>query len=64
MLDALVELVEPTGAETMIGLRHGEREIVARFDPDDAPRVGETITLALDMAKACLFDAQSERLIG
>jgi multiple sugar transport system ATP-binding protein len=64
MLDAIVELVEPTGAETMIGLRHGEREIVARFDPDDAPRVGETITLALDMAKACLFDAQSERLIG
>ena len=48
----------------MIGLRLGEREIIARFDPDDAPRVGETIPLALDMAKACLFDAQSQRLIA
>ncbi len=63
-LNAVVELVEPTGAETMIGLRLGEREIIARFDPDDAPQVGETIPLALDMAKACLFDATSERLIA
>jgi multiple sugar transport system ATP-binding protein len=61
---AVVELVEPTGAETMIGLRLGEREIIARFDPDDAPQVGETIPLTVDMAKACLFDAKSERLIG
>ncbi len=63
-IDAVVELVEPTGAETMVGLRLGEREIIARFDPDDAPRVGDTIPLALDMAKACLVDAKSERLIG
>jgi multiple sugar transport system ATP-binding protein len=63
-LKAVVELVEPTGAETMIGLRLADRELVARFDPDEAPRAGETILLALDMAKACLFDAKSERLIG
>ena len=63
-LNAVVELVEPTGAETMIGLRLGDREIIARFNPDDAPRAGETIPLALDMSKACLFDAKSERLIG
>ena len=63
-ISAVVELVEPTGAETMVGLRLGEREIIARFDPDDAPQVGETIPLALDMAKACLFGAKSERLIG
>jgi multiple sugar transport system ATP-binding protein len=63
-IDALVDLVEPTGAETMVGLKIGEREVVARFDPDDAPRVGETIAVVFDMAKACLFDAKSERLIG
>jgi multiple sugar transport system ATP-binding protein len=63
-MDAIVELVEPTGAETMVGLKIAEREIIARFDPDDAPRVGETIAVAFDMAKACLFDAKSERLIG
>ncbi|HXW19750.1 MAG TPA: ABC transporter ATP-binding protein, partial [Roseiarcus sp.] len=59
-----VEIVEPTGAETMVELRLGERTIVGRFDPDEAPRVGEKVALSFDMAKACLFDPTSERLIG
>jgi multiple sugar transport system ATP-binding protein len=61
---ATVELVEPTGAETMVGLRLAGREVTARFEPHEAPEVGETVTLSLDMSKACLFDAQSEQLIG
>ena len=56
-------MVEPTGAETMVVLRVGDREVVARFEPDDAPAVGERVTLAVDMAKACLFDPETERLI-
>jgi multiple sugar transport system ATP-binding protein len=63
-LKAIVELVEPTGAETMVGLRLAEREITARFSPDDAPRVGETIAIAVDMTKSCLFDPKDERLIS
>jgi multiple sugar transport system ATP-binding protein len=63
-LKAVVELVEPTGAETMVGLRLAEREITARFSPDDAPQVGETIPLAVDMTKSCLFDPKDERLIS
>jgi multiple sugar transport system ATP-binding protein len=61
---AVVELVEQTGAETIVGLRLAEREITARFSPDDAPRVGETIALAVDMTKSCLFDPKDERLIS
>jgi multiple sugar transport system ATP-binding protein len=61
---ATVELVEPTGAETMVGLRLAGREVTARFEPHEAPDVGETVTLSLDMSKACLFDAQSEQLIS
>ncbi len=56
-------MVEPTGAETIAVLRFGDREVVGRFDPDAAPRMGETIDLGIDMAHACLFDPETERLI-
>ncbi len=56
-------MVEPTGAETIVIVRVGEREVIARFEPDEAPTVGERVTLAVDMGKACLFDPDTERLI-
>jgi multiple sugar transport system ATP-binding protein len=62
-LTAPVELVEPTGAETMAVMRVGDSEIVGRFDPDGAPRMGEHITLGIDMAHACLFEPTTQRLI-
>jgi multiple sugar transport system ATP-binding protein len=58
-----VELVEPTGAETMAVMRVGDTEIVGRFDPDDAPKMGENITLGVDMAHICLFEPATQRLI-
>jgi multiple sugar transport system ATP-binding protein len=62
-LSAPVEVVEPTGAETIAVLRVGEREVVGRFSPDEAPRMGEEIRLAVDMTRACLFDPTTQRLI-
>jgi multiple sugar transport system ATP-binding protein len=62
-LEAPVEVVEPTGAETIVLLRVGSRELVARLDPDSAPAVGEKLALAVNMDKACLFDLETERLI-
>ncbi|MCP4303890.1 MAG: ATP-binding cassette domain-containing protein, partial [bacterium] len=62
-VDAAVELVEPTGAETMATLRIGDREVTARFQPDAAPKEGETVRLAVDMAKVSLFDAETEKLV-
>jgi multiple sugar transport system ATP-binding protein len=62
-LSAPVEVVEPTGAETMAMLRFGDLEVVGRFDPDGAPRMGETLTLGIDMAHAHLFDPQTQILI-
>ena len=62
-LSAPVELVEPTGAETMAVMRVGETEIVGRFDPDHAPHMGENITLGVDMSHACLFEPSTQRLI-
>jgi len=63
LIEAPVEVVEPTGSETIVIVRLGEREVLARFEPDEAPAVGDRVTLAVDMAKACLFDPESGRLI-
>ena len=53
MLTAPVEVVEPTGAETHAVLKVGEQEIVGRFDPDGAPRLGEAAA-AWDRHGACV----------
>jgi multiple sugar transport system ATP-binding protein len=62
-LMAPVELVEPTGAETIVVMKLGGQEIVGRFDRDQAPHMGEEIQLGIDMARACLFDPATNRLI-
>jgi multiple sugar transport system ATP-binding protein len=62
-LEARVEVVEPTGAETLVVIHIGEVEVVARVEPDDAQDVGSTMRFAVDMGKACLFDPATERLI-
>ena len=63
-LDAPVEIVEPTGAETIALLKLGERDITGRFDPDGAPKQGETFPLGIDMSHACIFDPVTSALIG
>jgi multiple sugar transport system ATP-binding protein len=62
-LEAPVELVEPTGAETLAVLRLGDLEITGRFEPDTAPVMGETITLGIDMSRVCLFDPATKALL-
>ena len=62
-IEAPVEVVEPTGAETMVVVRIAGREVIARFEPNAAPSVGEKVKLAVDMTKACLFDPETEMLI-
>ncbi len=62
-MTAPVEVVEPTGAETMAVLRIGNREVVGRFQPDEAPKMGEDMPIAVDMTRACLFDPATQKLI-
>jgi multiple sugar transport system ATP-binding protein len=58
-LPARVEVVEPTGAETIVVMRLGDSEVTARFEPDTAPAEGEAINLAVAVNKACLFDPET-----
>jgi multiple sugar transport system ATP-binding protein len=62
-VDASVEVVEPTGAETMVVLRLGGSEVIGRVDPDLVPEVGRPMRFGIDMRKACLFDPRTEQLI-
>jgi multiple sugar transport system ATP-binding protein len=62
-IEAPVEVVEPTGAETMVVVRVAGKELIARFEPHSVPAIGEKVKLAVDMTKACLFDPETETLI-
>jgi multiple sugar transport system ATP-binding protein len=63
VVDASVEVVEPTGADTMVVARLGDREVIAGFSADATAKVGDRVKLAINMAKICLFDPETERLI-
>ena len=55
---ALVEAVEPTGPEDNVVLSIRGQQAIARF-PTAAVTEGQTISVALDLDKASLFDAAS-----
>jgi multiple sugar transport system ATP-binding protein len=58
--EAEVEVLEPTGADTLAVLSLGERGVTARIRPSDAEPVGNTMRLSVDMSRASLFDPETE----
>ncbi|SDH40671.1 ABC transporter ATP-binding protein [Pseudomonas panipatensis] len=60
---AEVEVIEPTGPDTLAFVTLNGAKVCCRLAPDAAPAVGATLQLRLDPARVLLFDAQSgERL--
>jgi multiple sugar transport system ATP-binding protein len=64
VVNAPVEMVEPTGAETIVLLRLGGEAALARISPDIRPTPGSVAPFALDTRRLCLFDPETERLIA
>ena len=64
VVNAPVEMVEPTGAETIVVLRLGGESVLARVAPDIRPTPGVAAPFALDTRRICLFDPQTEQLIA
>jgi len=64
LVDAPVEMTEPTGAETIVLLRLGGHDVLGRVAPDIRLKPGEQARFALDTRKICLFDPATERLIA
>ncbi len=61
--DALVDVIEPTGADNLAFLTLGGAEVIARLPPNTSV-AGQNIKLKIDPARAMLFDPNTEQLIG
>ncbi len=63
-IDAVIDVVEPTGADTLAYFMLSGRTVVARLKPRDVERPGTALRLAADMSRATLFDPKSGDRIG
>jgi multiple sugar transport system ATP-binding protein len=63
-LEAKVEVIEPTGADTLAVLDLGGTEFTARLEPDIAMAPGQQMRFVVDLAKLVAFDPESESLIA
>ncbi|MGV0912201.1 ABC transporter ATP-binding protein [Martelella sp. FOR1707] len=63
-IEALVEVVEPTGPDTMVVARVGETELTARLEARQRPPTGSAITLNVDPADIRFFDPKTDALIA
>jgi multiple sugar transport system ATP-binding protein len=62
-IDATVETLEPTGAETFVTCAVGTERIVVRFNDRPDLRTGQPVRLAPDLSRVHVFSAESgERL--
>ncbi len=63
-LQGSVDVVEPTGPDTMVIVNVGGQMITARLGSRDRPKLGAEMTLAVVTAAVNLFDPESGNRIG
>ncbi len=63
LVTARVEVIEPTGADTLIVMNLGGHEFTARLEPEAKITVGAEVKFFLDLSKLVCFDAETEKLI-
>jgi multiple sugar transport system ATP-binding protein len=64
ILNAKVEVIEPTGADTLVVINLGGHEFTARLDPDVQLRLGDEAEFSVDLSKLVCFDPATEKLIA
>jgi multiple sugar transport system ATP-binding protein len=62
-LDAVAEVIEPLGSDTLVFFSLREHEMVARLPPERRVRAGETLTLYPDLGRMHLFDRETGRAL-
>ena len=62
-IKAVIEVVEPMGAETYLYLNTGKHPFIARVDAHLKFKVGESVELPLYMPKAHMFDGETTNII-
>ena len=63
-LNALIDLVQPTGARTYATFRLGGAEVVAELEAHDVSQPGTRIELGIDMNRVVLIEPSSEAVIS
>ncbi len=63
-VEASVEIIEPTGADTLAVLLVGGREFTARLGPDFPLKPGERGEFHFDLSKLVFFDPRTEQRIA
>ncbi|MDT4846397.1 sn-glycerol-3-phosphate import ATP-binding protein UgpC [compost metagenome] len=63
-LRAAVQVVEPTGPDTLAFVELNGASVCCRLAPDAAPAAGEVLALQLAAGKPLLFDAASGERLG
>ena len=61
--DATIELIQPTGSRSYATFRLGGEPVMAELQAHDVSRPGEKIAIDINLKRASLFDARSERAI-
>ena len=64
VVECLIEVVEPAGADTYVVTHLGGKEVVARTSPDAGIHTGETVPLAFRLDKAVFFDPDTHARIA
>ncbi len=63
LFTATVDIVEPMGAEQHVYCTAGENHLVALLAPERHYRIGDTITLSVQLSRLHLFDPESEKAL-
>jgi multiple sugar transport system ATP-binding protein len=63
-IECQVEVLEPTGPDTLVFVNVNGREVTCRVNPKAARAPGQNMKLMVDMSKALLFDPRTEQRIG
>ncbi|WP_432414919.1 ABC transporter ATP-binding protein [Chromohalobacter israelensis] len=62
-LEVMATVVEPTGADILLQATLGETEATMRLGPKSRVAAGERVALRVDMSRAVLFEATSQRRV-
>ena len=59
-INGSINVVEPLGSETQVHVAITKANVVGKIDPTHTPKVGEKVSLVVNMEKARFFDAETE----
>ncbi len=62
-LDLKLEVLEPTGPDTIAMIKVNQQEVACRLSPELQAKAGESASLYFDLSKAVYFDAESQQRI-